>query len=447
MAHKRTRLSLVEYGAPVDLSREIGAALGVDRSKANSLLMDAGNRAASSLGLNYNPISVDAKGARAIDFAGLIRLAPSLELEVVPKFLGLDDADTGWREDFFFLSTLSRHGRLLASERLLASGRSPRDLSTLVARSITSMYEVCKRRPLRSYRRTREVEFFIDGDPDPVDLIFPSPDGFEQDLIRFDRRNGWNADIVAAAKELLPEVSDPSVASSLVRLIEDLSPQNAPASRRKPIAARHRAWKPLHELSIDVLGGLGLNYKQGHAHAPGYLVTTWRVWEDLLTLALRLGFERSAVFPQKGFWLGTKTRASTGAVSKVSVFPDCVIEADGARPRILLDAKYKGHVERGQLRISEADIYEALAFARASICNLVVLAYPTLPSGKSQPVGTCTVFEHVQVDTVKIFGVQIESRKISKPSGLRNFSSKVATDLTILISQQWSGLSQCASQT
>jgi hypothetical protein len=46
----------------------------------------------------------------------------------------------------------------------------------------------------------------------------------------------------------------------------------------------------------------------------------------------------------------------TGAVSKLSVYPDCVIELDGTRPRMLLDAKYKGHVEKGQLRISEADI-------------------------------------------------------------------------------------------
>lgn len=430
MAHTRTRLSLVEYGAPVDLSREIVAAIGVDRTKANSLLMEAGSRAASSLRLNYNPISVDAKGARAIDFAGLIRLAPSLELEVAPKFLGLDDTDAAWREDFFFLSTLSRHGRLLASERLSASGGTPRDLSTLVARSITSMYEARKRRPLRSYRRVREADFFIDGDPDPVDLIFPSPDGFEQELIRFDRRNGWNADIVAAAKELLPEVSDPSAASSLVRLIEDLSPQNAPANRRKPIPARHRAWKPLHELSIDVLGGLGLNYKQGQAHAPGYLVDTWRVWEDLLTVAARLGFRRSAVLPQKGFPLGTRTKISTGAVSKLSVYPDCVIESDGTRPRMLLDAKYKGHVEKGQLRVSESDIYEALAFSRATGCNLVALAYPAQPGNSPQPVGSCTVFEKAVVDAVQIVGIQIESRLISKTGALRTFAANMAAGVS-----------------
>jgi 5-methylcytosine-specific restriction enzyme subunit McrC len=430
VAHTRTRLSLVEYGAPVDLSHAIAEAIGVDRAKANSLLLEAGGRAAFSLGLNYNPISVDAKGTRAINFAGLIRLAPSLELEVAPKFLGLDDTDAAWREDFFFLSTLSRHGRLLASERLSASGGTPRDLSTLVARSITSMYEARKRRPLRSYRRVREADFFIDGDPDPVDLIFPSPDGFEQERILFDRRNGWNADIVAAAKELLPEVSDPSVASSLVRLIEDLSPQNAPANRRKPIPARHRAWKPLHELSIDVLGGLGLNYKQGQAHAPGYLINTWRVWEDLLTVAARLGFGRNAVVPQRGYPLGTKIKISTGVVSKLSVYPDCVIESDGTRPRMLLDAKYKGHVEKGQLRISEADIYEALAFSNATGCKLVALAYPAQPGDALQPVGTCTVFEKAVVDAVQIVGIQIESRLISKTGALRLFGANIAASLS-----------------
>lgn len=426
MALTRTRLSLVEYGRPVDLSRAIADALGVDRAKANSLLLEAGNRAASILMLNYNPIIVSTQGTRAIDFAGLIRLSPSLELEVAPKFLGLDDTDAAWREDFFFLSTLSRHGRLLTSERLLASGGTPRDLSTLVARSITSMYEAHKRRPLRSYRRVREADFFIDGDVDPVELIFPSPDGFEQELIRFDRKNYWNGDIVAAAKELLPEVSDPSVASSLVRLIEDLSPQNVVSKRRPPIPARHRAWKPLHELSVDVLGGLGLNYKQGHAHAPGYLVKTWRVWEDLLTVAARLGFGRNAVVPQHGYPLGFKTKIDTGAVSRLSVYPDCVIEPYGARSRILLDAKYKGHVEKGQLRISEADIYEALAFSIATGCNLVALAYPAQPDVAPQPVGTCTIFEKVVVGAVQIVGIQIESRLISRPGALKMFAANMA---------------------
>jgi len=426
----RTRLSLVEYGAPVDLSRAISDVAGIERAKANSLLMEAGSRVASSLRLSYSPINIEPSGVRAVDFAGLIRLGPSLELEVAPKFLGLDEKDSTWREDFFFLSTLSRHGRLLASERLSASGGAPRDLSTLVARAIASMYEQRKRRPLRSYRRVREADFFIDGDPEPMDLLFPSPDGFEQDTVRFDRRNCWNADIVGAARELLPEVSDPSAVSSLVRLIEELSPQGSAIKRGKAIPARHRAWRPLHELSVDVLGGLGLSYQQGRAHAPGYLVSTWRVWEDLLTISARLAFGRDAVVPQRGYPLGTKVRGATGSISKLSVYPDCVIESDGDRPKVLLDAKYKGHVEKGNLRISEADIYEALAFSRATGCDMVVLAYPAPPERPFNALGHCFIFEKVTVGSVQISGIQIECRRIASVGGLREFAANMKTGIS-----------------
>ena len=435
MAGSRVRFSLVEYGAPVDLCKDIAHAAGLDRARAAQILLDAGNRAAGSLGLNYNPISIDARGVRSIDFAGLIRLGPSLELEVAPKFLGLDDADARWREDFFFLSTLSRHGRLLASERLSASGGAPRDLSTLVARSIASMYEARKRRPLRSYRRVKESDFFIDGDPDPTDLIFPSPDGFEQEVTLFDRRNHWNGVIHAAAKELLPEVGDPAAVSGLVRMIEDLAPQSwSGGYSRKPIPSRHRVWSPLHDLSVDVLNGLGMNYKKGRAHAPGYLVSTWQIWEDLLTIGCRLGFGRAAVSPQKGFALGIRSKLVAGAkASNVMVYPDCVIESDGVRPKFLLDAKYKGHIEKGVLRIAEADIYESLAFSKATGCGRIVLAYPALPDTAALPPGSCSVFERVDIDGIHIVGVQIETREISKSGALRSFATNLAQQLTPII--------------
>ncbi|MDK6763871.1 restriction endonuclease, partial [Klebsiella aerogenes] len=76
MTNIKTRLSLVEYGSPVDLGRFIANTTGIDRPKANSILIEAGNRVASNLKLNYNPIVVDTKGIRAIDFAGLIRITP-----------------------------------------------------------------------------------------------------------------------------------------------------------------------------------------------------------------------------------------------------------------------------------------------------------------------------------------------------------------------------------
>ena len=96
---------------------------------------------------------------------------------------------------------------------------------------------------------------------------------------------------------------------------------------------------------------------------------------------------------------------------------------------MLLDAKYKGHVEKGQLRISEADIYEALAFSKATGCNLVALAYPAQPDNAPLPVGTCTIFEKVVVGTVQIVGIQIESRQISRTGALRVFAANMAAGL------------------
>jgi uncharacterized membrane protein len=110
-----------------------------------------------------------------------------------------------------------------------------------------------------------------------------------------------------------------------------------------------------------------------------------------------------------------------------------VIEADGARPRLLLDAKYKGHVEKGQLRISEADMYEALAFSKATGCNLVVLTYQAQPGDVPQPVGTCIAFENVQVDAVRIVGIQVETRHISRAGALKIFSTNLVDGITAVL--------------
>ena len=252
----------------------------------------------------------------------------------------------------------------------------------------------------------------------------------QQELMRFDRRNAWNADIVEAARVLLPEVKEPSTLGSLVRLIEELSPQGPSRRSKKPIPSRHASWKQLHELAIDVLDGLGLSYRLGRSSSPGFVVKTWQIWEDLLAISARLGFGPTQVESQKGFALGNRVRVKDGESKDLSVFPDCVISEGEGHPRMLFDAKYKGNVERGRLRIAEADIYEALAFSRAAECNYVVLGYPsTWEQGSDIPLGTCVPFEEVIVGAVRIIGVKIESRSISTKDGLRLFSKNMAHQL------------------
>lgn len=422
-AGARHRLSLIEYGSPVDLVGQVAVAASIERPKARHLLQSAGERAARTLGFSTSPLLVGPEGVRAIDVAGMVRLAPSLELEIAPKFLGLDSDDPRWREDFYFLANLSRHGRLLALERLRASGGARTDLAALVARSLAGMYWDNRRRPLRAYRRSVVEDFFVDGEIDPFDLCFPQPDGFQQEVIRYDRRNTFNASIVAAAKELLPEVSATDAVAGLVRLIDDLPGQGRPEPHRsRRLPGRYRSWQPVVDLSNDVIKGLGLSYREGFATAPGYLVNTWRVWEHLLIVAMRLVFGRKAVASQRPHALGTRTRFPSGVTSTLNVYPDLIIMPDKPRPAFIIDAKYKTSAEKGPVRMAEADTYEALAFARAAACGSVVLAYPALPSGVHRPLGHTSLFERVEVDGVRIYGVQVELRGISRRSGLRVFS-------------------------
>lgn len=430
----RHRYSLTEYGQPVDLAADIAAVAGIDKGKARILIERAGERVARTLGLSSNPIQIDANGTRVADVAGMIRLWPSLELEIAPKFLGLDYDDPRWREDFYFLANLSRHGRLLASERLMASSGAPRDLAALVARSLAGMYRDNRRKPLRSYRRSQETSFSIDGEVDAFDLRQPGPDGFAQEIVRYDRRNPFNASIVGAAKELLPEVSDPIAVAELVRIIEDLPEQGQPSpARMRRIPGRSRAWQPVIDLSNDVLRGFGISYKYGASSAPGYVVGTWRTWEDLLVVASRFAFGRDVVRVQPEHQLGTRLRVPSGDASALNVFPDLMITIGSSGLRFILDAKYKSNAEKGRVRISEADAYEALAFARATACDTVVLAYPALPSNSHLPLGHVASFERVSVDKTCIYGIQIEVRGISQRGGLKLFSERIQQGLSEIV--------------
>lgn len=58
------------------------------------------------------------------------------------------------------------------------------------------------------------------------------------------------------------------------------------------------------------------------------------------------------------------------------VYPDLIVAASADVPQFIIDAKYKTNAQKGPMRISENDTYEAMAFAKASLCETVVLAYP-----------------------------------------------------------------------
>lgn len=434
----KPRWSLAEYGGPEDIVSPIAESTGLSRKQVNDLLLSCGERVRQVLCLSRNPISVSGDGVRAVDVAGLLRVAPGVEIEIAPKFLGLDAANPKWREDFFFLATLSQHGRLLPTERLTASSGERGDLHTLVARAMTDMFWDNHRRPLRSYRTERFADFAFDGDVDPEEIIQPGPDGYEQTTILYDRANSYNATILAAAREILPNLREPSVIAKLERMIQALTPQrrlpDVVRSRRLP--SRSKRWQPLYDLSVEILRGFGLSFKSGNAHAPGYLLKTWRVWEDFLGTALQLGLSNSRVRLQKPSILGWRHRIVNGKVETVTsatVTPDAIVSDAAGQIKFLVDAKYKGNIRDGKTRISESDFYESMAFMRPTQCTTTVLVYPTL-SYQGLSLGEVREFERILVDDFRIIGVEAETKGISSAGGLMRFAKTYAANLEAIVS-------------
>jgi len=97
-----------------------------------------------------------------------------------------------------------------------------------------------------------------------------------------------------------------------------------------------------------------------------------------------------------------------------------------------VDAKYKGRIGSDgveQVGISNADLYESLAFMDAVNAKLSVLLYPKPGAAQARSVGACEVFERIQVGDRLVFGATVETRGVAAPNGLRSFSFAVAEAL------------------
>lgn len=429
---QETRWKIVEYDAPVDIVSDISARKNLSRSRVIELLQNAGERVATILRLGESPLSVTMQGVRSVDFAGLLRVAPGIELEIVPKFLG--GASTGWREDFFFLAMLSRHGRLLSSERLRALATPNADLATLVGRAVCQMYWDNHRRPIRTYRTKSVRDFALEGDLDLAELHEVEEDGFNQRVMLFERNNEFNSTISTAARILVPLVRDPEVRSSLERITHVLGRQDANLRRPKNrVPSRAVKWQSTYELALDVMQGFGMTYDNGSSKAPGFIVDSWRVWEDLLTCSLRASLGGRHVTAQQGISFGNRQKHAEGSWSSnraFNVIPD--LRIDGAKKgfgNLIVDAKYKGRWDKGNQRISEADAYEAFAFAKAASAKRVVLIYPAVAAGPVSPVGTTRVLERITVDDCEIWGMDVEVRGISQSGGMKRFGEGLVGQL------------------
>jgi hypothetical protein len=272
------------------------------------------------------------------------------------------------------------------------------------------------------------LDFALDGEIDPEALVMPNADGYEQEIITYDRQNRFNAAIHAAAVSLVPEVSDTPTRRQLARVAELLAPQGR-YRRRSAVSlpSRARRWESLYELALDVLNGFGLHYEPGKYAAPGFVLNTWRVWEDLMTVGVRIGMGSTMTVAQRPFVLGYHYDTDK---RPVRVTPDVAVLQHDLPPIALIDAKYKGRFEEPEHRITESDLYEGLAFARATECGLVILVYPATMQTENREVGSSGLFSRIVIGPTTILGVEVQALGISQIGGLRRFARNLAASVS-----------------
>jgi 5-methylcytosine-specific restriction enzyme subunit McrC len=420
------RLTVQEARDSLGLVQDLARLADLTEPATTALLTAGGRRLRDVLALRASPVDVRLGGSVRVDrIAGLVRLSQALELEVVPKFL--DPTDAGWQEDFFLLALFSRTGRVLPRDQIRAGHADRGDLATLVGRTLAQLFWEHRRRPLRVYRSRPTQDFSLDGDVEPLDLFVPDSDGFPQHVLQLRRDNEYNAVVAAAVIALMPEVRDSETRKQLLRVQQALAPQQRPGQvRARVVPARHRHWQPAYDLSVAVLQGFGVGFDADHLLAPGFLLTTWPTWQALIETVLRAGLSGFTVHAQRPYRLGERSALlpARAAPDPLKVTPDLVI-ADGRQVHLAVDAKYRTRAGVTP-SVDAGDLYETLAFLRATGARDAVLLYPRPSSaGAAQPVGTATAFEVVTVDLHRITGMYVECRGISAAGGWHAFGTGV----------------------
>jgi 5-methylcytosine-specific restriction enzyme subunit McrC len=414
----RARLEATEQRPSSDVIPGLTAARMTSTEAVAALTRGSARlRRALRLPEGNGPILIDGESVKVVGIAGVVRLAPSIELDIAPKFHGF--SHPGWREDLLAISNYTRRGSFIA-QNVRAGIDEAGDLASVIGRAFVGEFWKHYRKPLRLYRERRWRGFELEGELD-ADLPYErSADGFPQQAMVLDRRNPYNAVIAAAAEALVADVRDAALRTQLLRVRSYLGDQApAEATMLRPVPARHRPWADLVELSRAIASGADLTLHADRFEAPGYVIRTWEAWEQLVFRALRsqLGLERARHHLPYS-WGEREGKA-------LEVRPDVTVLGSGL-PR-LVDAKYRTHAEAGRRRIHRDDLMEAAAFMAAAETDLIALLYPRPGDAQILPCGGAKVFDVVTLSPGRrVVAVDAEVRGFSARNAHRQFAAGVA---------------------
>jgi hypothetical protein len=189
-----------------------------------------------------------------------------------------------------------------------------------------------------------------------------------------------------------------------------------------PLPVRHRGWQQAYDLARLVVEGMGLNLDGGTFTGPGFLLSTWSAWESLCEEVVRRALPDHRVVGQMRWVLGHR------GMQRVYATPD-ITPLTGLLAPLLLDAKYKTRVGRTP-SISSGDVYESLAFLRASGAPTMKLLYPALSSPDQLALGEWMAFDEIQVDVLTITGFEVQVEGLARAGGFDRMVAGARAALT-----------------
>ena len=426
------KIILREYGPPRNID-ELAESCQITPQNLRALLRKANSRIMRALSQSTPPFNMDSDSIRAVNVAGSIRLSAQIELEVVPKYLGFSEEDVNWKEDFCLLATLSRHGRLLEGDNIHTVSAFRSTLYDIAGRALAENFVPLRRHLLRKYRQDQFSDYSIEGEIRFEDAYVRQPDGIPQEKVKFDAKNEYNATILAAMHHVQPHITDVKVQRILQESITVLQPQD-PIRLDRPrllLPARDLRWKSEYDLAYDIIHGMGTIFTDGNILSPGFIVSTWQLWEWLLTTAIRIGEATLKITSHEPFPFGTVQNHDSAKRQKLYVYPDVsAIQPEIGEVVYLADAKYKLLSLNGG-DANRADLYEAQSFCQASGCRYLFLAYPsdTTPGDE----GRVTLAATYQIEGNTIYAIQVPVQGLAAPGGLRSFATMLTAGINCIL--------------
>ena len=413
---------MIRRSVEVEEHARSGALVGPLSSEREAQRAAAALRRASAgwrrrLGLPRSPFDVEVRGSylhvRAFRVTGVIPIG-SYDVYVVPKYLAFDPSRRPqWRRALLEMLVRSGSGRFLLTDTVSSRiGDEPTFVELLAFSYAATLDDALREGIPRAYEPHSGQLTTVRGRL-LVDRMYPQvlrapqyvPCVYSAYVVDspVTRLLKW------AALEFAGLVSRPTLAQRLYWLAARL-----PASRtqipaplvldRLALSHQYRHCEPAVRIALWLARGKG-GRLGGHDEAlPGVLLDSWRVFEDLVTAAIKRVCALSGwTFRRRAVTLAVPTHSGR----RLSALPDGEIRRQ-SQSILVTDAKYKSW--SGAPRA--VDVYQVMAAGRIRDSERAVLVFPAPTSGRCEPLhwrvkgdGTPVLVSALFVDPLELAAV------------------------------------------